>query len=541
MAKKKVDTTEVDKILERYSAAKSRKSRSDSIRQEAGQYVWPEAQDQVRTSQTNEGALKTVTLYDSTAQMSSYRMTSGIFTYLMPVGSRWFEFVAQDYDLNQDPEYQKWMSIATAQTHKEIWRSNFQREMFITIRSMIVFGTGVISVEKIESDIVFKSHHIGYMCFDDNNRGEIDTAYRQIFYNVRQAVQEFGEAALMSCKSIAKAIKAKKFTEKFEFVHVCGPNEDFDGTRGSHKVRSLYICVPDKTIVKRGGFKHLPYLVARFARAPGEIMGRGPAIEMLPEIKMLNRMKRSFILSSELQGNPPLVVEDDGVVGQPVTGPGGMIYMRSGAMEPHALQTGINTQLNAEVIREQRDMVREAFFNDLFQALAQHRNMTATEVVERVEEKIAILAPAIVSLQKEIFSPLIIRVLDLLMSSTKDNFIPEPPESFDYDIAYQGRLALAMSNMQTNAIEATLAKWMPYAETTPVFENVDFDTSFRMSWLNAGAPAEGLRDIEEMNTEREQNKQLQMAAAGAEIGESASKAYRNVLTAPEEGSLAEAL
>ena len=529
----------INEVLQRYGEAVSRRTRYNSLMTEAGQYSWPNAQDMVRNSMQTEGLLRTVTLYDSTALMAAYKMTSGIFSYLMPVGAKWFEFVATQHELNQDKNMQEWMSTATALTHKEIWRSNFQREMFVTIRSMIVFGTGVISVEKVGDEIVFKNHHIGFMFFDENNRGEIDTAYRQIFYTARQAVQQFGKD--INSKSIQKAIKANKLDERFEFVHVVAPNADFDPSKmgsKSKRMKSVYIIISDKTIVKESGFDELPYLVARFSKAPQEIMGRGPAIELLPEIKMLNRMKRSFIESSEKAVNPPLIVEDDGVIGQPVTGPGGMIYMRAGAMEPHALQTGTNVQLNAELILQQQELVKEGFFNDLFQALAQHRNMTATEVVERVEEKIVHLAPAITALQKEIFSPLISRVLNLLIRSKR---VPEPPISFDFDIVYQGRLALAMSNMQTNAMEATLAKWQPYDERLGVFDNVDPDTAFRMSWLNAGAAAEGLKDFDQMLVEREEVKQLQMAAAQAEVAETGSKAYRNVAKAAEAGSPAEAL
>ncbi len=530
----------VNEVLQRYDEAKSRRTKYNSLMQEAGFYAWPNAQDMVRNANQTEALLRTTEVYDSTAIMAAYRLTSGIFSYLMPVGAKWFEFTAQLHDLNQNPNIMQWMSTATALTHKEIWRSNFQREMFITIRSMVVFGTGVISVEKIGDDIVFKSHHIGFMFFDDNNRGEIDTVYRQIFYTARQAVQEFGDQ--INSKSVQAAIKANKMEEKFEFVHVTAPNKDFDKSKigsNSKKVKSIYIMIKDKAIVKEGGFDELPYLVARFARAPQEIMGRGPAIEYLPEIKMLNRMKKTFIEASEKAVNPPLIVEDDGVVGQPVTGPNGMIYMRAGAMKPEALNTGTNVALNAEIIQQQQGIVERGFFNDLFEALAQRRNMTATEVIERVEEKIVHLAPAVTSLQKEIFSPLISRVLNLLVKAKR---IPEPPVSFDFDIVYQGRLALAMSNLQTNAIEATLAKWAPYAQLRPdIFDNIDFDTSIRMSWLNSGAPAEALADVDKRDTDRAEAKQLQLAAAQSQIASEASKAYKNVNETPAEGSPVEAL
>ena len=530
---------DVNSTLQRYQDAVSRRTRYNSIMQEAGQYAWPQAQDMVRNANQTEGLQRTITLYDSTALMAAYKMTSGIFSYLMPVGTRWFEFVARDFDLNQDPTMQTWLSTATALAHQEIWRSNFQREMFVTIRSMNVFGTGVISVQKIRGEVVFKNHHIGYMFFDDNSRGEIDTIYRQMFYTARQAGQMFGRKNL--CKGPQKALDANKPDEKFEFVHVVAPNVDFDPSRigaDVKRIKSVYICIEDRAIVKEGGFDSLPYLVARFSLAPQEIMGRSPAIELLPEIKMLNRMKKTFIEASEKAVNPPLIVEDDGVVGQPVTGPNGMIYMRAGAMIPTPLKTGTNVALNAEIILQQQELVKEGFFNDLFQALARHRNMTATEVVERVEEKIVHLAPAVTSLQKEIFSPLILRVLNLLIKARR---IPEPPIDFDLDIVYQGRLALAMSNMQSNAMEATLAKWAPYGDTTNVLDNVDWDVSFRKSWLNSGAPAEGLKDVDEMNAGRQKQQDLEEAAAQAQIAADASKAYKNVNQTPEPNSLAEAL
>ncbi len=536
----RVGKTDVDKILRRYDDAKSRRTKYNSLMEEAGFYAWPNAQDMVRNANQTEGLLRTTELYDSTALMAAYRMTSGIFTYLMPVGAKWFEFVAQLHNLNQNPEMQEWLSTATALVHKEIWRSNFQREMFITIRSMIVFGTGVISVEKVGDEIVFKSHHIGFMFFDNNSRGEIDTVYRQIFYTARQAAQEFGEENLSS--SVKKALLAGNHEEKSEYVHCVAPNADFDSSKfssTSKRVKSVYINIEDKTIIKRGGFDELPYFVARFSLAPQEIMGRGPAIEYLPEIKMLNRMKRTFIEASEKAVNPPLMVEDDGVIGQPVTSANGMIYVRAGAQFPQALDTGTNVALNAEVIRDQQQVVKDGFFNSLFRTFEGLRNISsATESIMRKEDDLSLVSPAITSLQKEIFNLIIIRVLNL---SIKAKRIPEPPVSFDFDIVYQGRLALAMSNVQTNAMEATLAKWQPYAQITNVLDNVDFDTSFRTSWLNSGAPAEGLKDFDVMTAERAEIKQLQMAQAQAEVADTASKAYRNVAKTAEPGSPAEQL
>jgi len=529
----------VASTLQRYDKAMSRKRESDGSRQDAGHYSWPNAWRQVRNAEQSEGEQNTQELYDSTALMAAFTLTSGLFSFIMPAGAFWFGFTAQDPKINKDQAMMKWMSGASSAIQKEIWRSNFQREMFMTIRSMVVFGTGIISVELIGKDLVFQSHHVGFMAFDDNNRGEIDTVYRQIFYDTRQAVQKFG--INIKSKTVQKSIKANKWDDKFEFVHVTSPNKDFDKTKigaKNKKVKSEYIMIKDKTIVKRGGFDQLPYLVARFSLVPGEIMGRGPAMELLPEIKMLNRMKASFIESAELANNPPMIVEDDGVVGQPVTEPGGMVYMRSGAQFPQPWNTGVNVQLNAEVIRDQQTVVKEGFLINRFNSLENKRNMTAYEVGVRKEDDLTIVSPQITPLQKETLDPILIRSLDLMIEAQR---IKKPPQTFDFDISYQGRLSLAMASVQSNAMEATLAKWQPYGEVTPVYENVNFDEGFRQSWLSSGAPADVLTDFDEMLANRKKRNDANEQAEQAQTAETASKAFSNVNQTIEPDSLAEQL
>ena len=533
------NNNDVSVILERYDKAMSRKRESDSLRQDAGYYAWPNAWRQVQNIEHSEGEQNTLQLYDSTALTAAFTLTSGLFSFLMPAGSFWFGFTPQDPALEKDPNILKWTSEASSAVHKEIWRSNFQREMFMTIRSMVVFGTGIISVQLIGKDLVFQSHHVGFMAFDDNNRGEIDTVYRQIFYTTRQAVQEFGKD--IKSKTVQKFIKAKKWDEKFEFVHIAMPNKDADDTKlGStnKKVKSLYIMIKDKAIVKESGFDELPYLVARFSLVPGEIMGKGPTIELLPEIKMLNRMKKAFIEGVEKAINPPLMVEDDGVVGQPVTEPHGMIYVRAGAQFPKPLETGMDVRVNAEVIRDQQTVVKEGHFNNRFNTLEDKQNMTAFEVGIRKEDDLTIVSPQVTPLQKETLDPLLTRSLALLMKAKR---IPEPPQSFDFDIAYQGRLSLAMASVQSNAMEATLAKWQPYADVSPVYENMKWDIGFRKSWLAAGAPADVLTDFDEMMEKRAENAELEKAAAQAQVAETGSKALKNVSGAIDESSVAAGL
>ena len=61
-----------------------------------------------------------------------------------------------------------------------------------------------------------------------------------------------------------------------------------------------------------------------------------------------------------------------------------------------------------------RAQIMQGFSADLFLMLADRKNMTATEVAERVAEKMLLLAPALGRLQSDMLDPIIERVFGVL-------------------------------------------------------------------------------------------------------------------------------
>ena len=78
---------------------------------------------------------------------------------------------------------------------------------------------------------------------------------------------------------------------------------------------------------------------------------------------------------------------------------------------------------------------------DLF-LLLERQNMTATEVVQRTEEKMLLLGPVLGRLQNELLDPIIQRTFAILLR--RGIIGPAPQELLDnpeYEIKYEGRLA----------------------------------------------------------------------------------------------------
>jgi hypothetical protein len=201
---------------------------------------------------------------------------------------------------------------------------------------------------------------------------------------------------------------------------------------------------------------------------------------------------------------------------------------------PKPLITGVNSNLNAEMLSQQAQIIERGFFNDLFDVLAHYRNMTATEVEARMEEKMVLLSPAINGQKGELTDPVIERAGQLLI---RHGMLAPKPVGLKTEIIYTGRLAMAMSTMQSNALGSVMAKWAPYMEVHPIYDNIDLDKAFKADARAHGVPETLLVDAIVVKSKRDDRKAMEMAPQGAEIMESASKAFLNVHNAGGVGEL----
>ena len=113
----------------------------------------------------------------------------------------------------------------------------------------------------------------------------------------------------------------------------------------------------------------------------------------LADIKMLNKMSEVTIRAAQKQVDPPLLVPDDGFMLPVRTIPGGLNFYRSGTrdrIEP--LNIGANNPLGLNMEEQRRQAIRAAFYVDQL-ILEPGPQMTATEVVQRTEEKMRLLGP----------------------------------------------------------------------------------------------------------------------------------------------------
>ena len=78
--------------------------------------------------------------------------------------------------------------------------------------------------------------------------------------------------------------------------------------------------------------------------------------------------------------------------------------------------------------------------------------MTATEVMQRNQEKMRILGPAIARLQQELLQPLIIRVFNIMLRGKRFLQAPDILAGQEIDIEYVSPVALAQKGQELESI-----------------------------------------------------------------------------------------
>jgi len=142
--------------------------------------------------------------------------------------------------------------------------------------------------------------------------------------------------------------------------------------------------------------------------------------------------------------------------------------------------------------------------------------MTATEVLQRNEEKMRLLGPVLGRLQAELLQPLISRSFALLL---RDGLLPAAPEELqgqDIDIEYVSPLAKAQKLTDLQSVLRGFEILSQIGEIAPVQDYIDPDKMVQYLVETTGMPARVIRGEDEIARLRRQQAQAMEAQASVE-------------------------
>ena len=189
-----------------------------------------------------------------------------------------------------------------------------------------------------------------------------------------------------------------------------------------------------------------------------------------------------------------------------------------------------------------RQQIEQAMYTDLFRMLldTDRRQITATEIEARQQEKMILIGPVVERLDKELLSPLIERTYQLM---AEWDYLPESPQDMEGQalrVEFVSVLAQAQKLVSTSSTDHTMAFVANVAGAMPeILDNIDPDKLIKAYANSLGAPQSIFRDERSRDAIRQQREQAQaqaqaqeQAQASMQTVEGAAAAAKNLGQAP---------
>jgi len=488
-----------------------------------GNYNWP-------------GVKKTDRQVDASGMVALHRFGAICDSLLTPRNMQWHQLGTTDETLNKDRRVKEWFETATRLLFQKRYApvGNFSAQNQNSYQSLGAYGTQGMFIDQAVNEasipvpyLRYKQIPIGELFIRENHQGLVNAFIRWFRLTPEQAWTKWGD----KCPESIKTARDAHSQTPFNFLHWVRPRTDWDPGRLDAKGMpfvSHYVSIEGCCVLQEGGYRTFPLACSRYIQSPGEVYGRSPAMLVLPALKTLNAEKTTFLKQGHRAADPVLLTADDGLVD---------ISLRPGALNKGGmsadghpligiLPTG-QIQINKEMMDEERSLINDIFLVSLFQILTETPAMSATEVIERTNEKGILIAPTLGRQQSEYLGPMIERELALMVQMRQ---LPPMPQLLreaqgEYEVVYTSPLAKAARAQEAAGFMRTLQTATEVANVTQdpsIFDRFDFDTAIPAIADIQGTPITWMADDKAVAAKRQnrsqaaaQQQQIQAAPAAA--------------------------
>lgn len=464
------------------------------------------------------GAKSTQRIFDVTALLACDRFAAACESMITPRTQRWHGLAPADPETREIKAIKDWCEEATDVLFAARYapEANFASQQHEAYWQIGAYGTGSVFVDDVlGKSLLYRAIHLSELYLGEDAAGRIDTVHRAFLPTLRQIAQRFGIEAM---PEKWRGRLEKNPEERTEVLHCVKPNEDRKVGRLDYRgmaLSSYYVMTDGRAVLEERGYRTMPYCVGRYSTSPREVYGRGPGVMTLAEIKMLNEMRKSILRAAQKTVDPPLLLQEDGLMRAFDLRPGALNYggvNERGEQLVHPLQTGARLDIGEDMIEQARKVVNDAFLVTLFQILVEAPQMTATEALLRAQEKGQLLAPTMGRVQGEMVGAQIERELDILAAAGR---LPPMPDELReagglVEIDYVSPLNRLQKSEDAVGILRTLEALAPLAQIDQTIMDVlDPEEAARIMADRNGMPSKALRSPKRVKAIREGRAQQQ--------------------------------
>ena len=532
-----------DELIQSYEQELGKRRNFESYWQTLHDYFYIESADVSKTySAGNE--LDSSMLWDSTTLECSDVFASGFMNYLTPPTSKWARLRHRDPKLASNEAVGTFLEDVMAEVNSCLNRSNFYDQMFPAYKSSGVYGTAILFEEEdIEDDIRFTNLPIKQTVIVEDARGRICKYFIEFEYTADQAAGRWGLDNLPT--DLKEEIKeGKGSSKKHKFLLYIADRYAREVQKTDKKnlpIEASWIYVEGRTIVEESGYNEFPAFCHRFDKRPFISWGFSPAMKALPFARLLNVIAKTNLRSMMKHTDPPIAIPHNAFIAPFNMNPRAINAYKKDIMQDgkdiFAFGNFGDPQVGLSAVEYYSGKVKTLMYQDVFLAFSNiTKDMNNPEIMERINEKMTMLGPAVGRYLDEVISNVIKRTIGILSRRGK---LPEPPmeilQNPSYEIDFVGVLAQAQRRTELNTLITGLSMMGQMAQYSPeVLDKVNPDKVVDEIWGITGAPIKVLRDDDEVKQIREgraeasmQQQQMAQMAAGAEIAKSAGSAEKS--------------
>ncbi len=532
-----------DELIQQYEQELSKRRNFESYWQTLHDYFYIESADVNKTySQGNE--LDPSMLWDSTTLECADVFASGFMNYLTPPTSHWSRLRHRNKELSSMKAVGDFFEDVMSEVNYAFNRSNFYDQMFPAYKSSGVYGTACLFEEEdIEDDIRFYNMPLKQVVIVEDARGRVCKYYIEFEYTAEQAAGKWGQDKLSDAlKEELKQGKGQSKKHKFLLYIADRYVREVQKTdKKNLPIEASWIDVEGRMIVEESGYNEFPAFCHRFDKRPFVPWGFSPAMKSLPFARLLQAIAKTNLRSMMKATDPAIAVPHNAFLAPFNMNPRAINYYKKDIMQDgkdiFAFGNFGDPAVGLQAVEYYSQKVKTLMYQDVFLAFSNiTKDMNNPEIMERINEKMTMLGPAVGRYLDEVISPVVQRTIGILFRRGK---LPDPPTELmmnpGYEIDFIGVLAQAQRRTELNTLTTGLTMIGQMAQFSPeVLDKIDPDKVTDEVWSITGAPIKVLRDDDEVQKIREgraqasmQQQQMMELSQGADIAKSAGAAEKS--------------
>ncbi len=433
-------------LLKRFNAANARKALWIDTLQQAYQYALPQREEFYLNMR--EGQKKNEEVYDSTAINGLQKYASRMQATLMPPWRKWAKLSpGQEIPEDEKDEVAEGLEKATDILFTAFNHSPLSTQAHEAILEVGV-STGALLFQEGDDEQPFDivAVPVSQIVPEEGPDGTIETVFREWKVPARLIERKWPDAKIPG--SIENDLKSKPDT-KHEIIEATLYNPKTK--KYDYKVmvkKGMEIIVEREEDVS-------PWIVFRTAVMPGEILGRGPILQALPDILTANKVVEFTLRRAAIDIAGIYTHVADGAI-NPYTiqlVPNSLIPVNSNSSENPTLRrldTGGGIDVSQIVLADLRENINDALFNNQLGPV-EGPTKSATEISIRQQELVQTAGATFGRLQTELLEKLVKRAVYILQRLGK---IPDfKVDGKEVTLRYESPLARAQDAEEIQSIQ----------------------------------------------------------------------------------------